>query len=94
MDPVGPGKPERLEYVVPLYTGSPMGFGEGVIVWLPITISGICADGNVMFAVGLADADAGVVWKPSAMHKHKWVPSGANIQRQWSNSARQIDLRR
>ena len=62
MLPVGPGYPERLENVVPLYTGRPIGLGDGVMVSLPMTISGTPTEGNVMFFVTETEVDAGVVY--------------------------------
>ena len=38
-----------------------MGFGVGVIVWLPMMIWGTPTDGNVTLAVGEAEAEAGTV---------------------------------
>lgn len=60
MLPVGPGKPVKLEKVVPLYTGRPIGFGVGVMVVFPMTISGIPTDGKVAFRVMRGAADTGV----------------------------------
>lgn len=60
MEPVGPGKPVKLERVVPLNTGRPMGLGVGVMVVFPITISGTPTDGKVAFWVMRGDAEAGV----------------------------------